>query len=219
MIPITLTVGPLAGASANFFAVSATPTSGTPLTLAHTTPATPRRVLLTYGNEGSARTLVLTGTNADGNSIQETLAVPSGAGGTVATSQDFATLVSAMPLGGGWTAAMTLGTNVVASSPWKIINPVAWGPTEVAWNGVATGTVNWSIEITLDNPNNNANVMGSQALGNYPSVPNVITPITALTSQAASANGVYNDPFYAWRLTVNSGTGSVQVTALEAGMQ
>jgi len=69
----------------------------------------PRRILLTFGVEGSARTLVLTGTNWSGLTITETLAVPSGAGATVASVLDYATLTSALPLGGGWTAAATLG--------------------------------------------------------------------------------------------------------------
>jgi hypothetical protein len=215
-IPIVLTVGPLAAAVANWFAVSATPTSGTALTLAHTSVLTPRRVELAYGNEASARTLRLTGTNADGNTIQETLAVPSGGAGTVYSSQDFLTLTEAMPLGSGWTAAMTLGTNGIASSPWKLLNAQHQAYPSISWGGIVIGTVTWGIEYTYDNPNNNQNTMGG-ALGNYPTPP---TPWTfaGLTGKNANADGSSNNPFQAWRVILSAGTGSVTVTGLEGGM-
>ena len=83
MRPIVVSVGPLANASANNIATSQTPTSGTALTLNGSLVVSgvavldkPRRVLLTYGNEASNRTLVVVGTNVSGNSITETLAVP-----------------------------------------------------------------------------------------------------------------------------------------------
>jgi hypothetical protein len=217
MLPITLTVGPLVAGAAAFYAASATPVSGVPLTLTGAVPAVPRQVLLTYGNEASARTLVVTGTNASGNSIQETLAVPSGAGGTVATTQSFASVTSALPLGSGWTAAASLGTNGVASSDWKIINAQMFGPTEVAFAVSVTGTVNWSIELTYTNPNNNANQMGG-AFGNDPIPVTVWAGPTGLTAQAVAAQGVINDPLYAWRLTLNSGSGTATATVLESGM-
>src|SRR5215813_8621976 len=118
----------LGAASANAIALSQTPVSGTPLTLngASVTAGvavldTQRRVLLTYGNEASARTMVLTGTNDQGAAISETLAIPSGAGGTVASYFDYLTLTAALPLGGGWTAAVTLGTNGVGSTQPQIL--------------------------------------------------------------------------------------------------
>lgn len=217
MLPVTLTVGSLAAGNAALYAASQTPVSGTLLTLTGTAPDKPRKVLLTFGSEASARTLVVAGTNANGNQIQETLAVPSGGASTVATIQDFATVTSALPLGGGWTAAVTLGTSGVASSDWKIINAQMFGPTEVAFAVSVTGTVNWSIEICYTNPNANANQMGG-AFGNSPTPPAVLAGPTGLTAQAVAAQGTINDPFYAWRLTVNSGTGSATVTAIEAGM-
>lgn len=148
---ISVTVGPLAAPNAALFVASVTPTSGTLLTLAATKPDTPRRVLLTFGNEASSRTLVLTGTNVSGNTITETLAVPSGAGATVASVLDYATLTSALPLGGGWTAAATLGTNGVASSAWIRSDDWAAAPAGLQIN--VTGTVNYTVEQSFDDPN------------------------------------------------------------------
>jgi hypothetical protein len=217
MLPITLTVGPLVAGSATFYSASATPISGTPLTLTNAVPAVPRKVLLTFGSEASARTLVVTGTNGSGNPIQETLAVPSGGASTVSTVQDFASVTNALPLGGGWTAAASLGTSGVASSDWKIVNSQMFGPTEISFAVSVTGTINWSIELAYTNPNNNANAVGG-AFGNYPTPVTVWAAASGLTSQTGAAQGTINDPIYAWRMTINSGTGTVTVTAIEAGM-
>jgi hypothetical protein len=217
-IPVSFVLGPLAAANAALIAASQTPVSGTPLTLTGATVALdkPRRVLLTYGSEASARTLIVTGANADGNPIQETLAVPAGGSGTVYTVQDFATIISALPAGGGWTAAATLGTNTVASSPWKFVN-IYYGPIEIAFSGIVSGTINWGIEYTYQDANNNLNTLGSQALGNYPTPPSPWNHAT-MVNLAGSQDGVSNEPFRAWRAKINSGTGSVAITAIESGI-
>jgi len=124
MIPIVITKT-LAASSANNLATSQTPVSGTPLTLtalAGTGLDTQRRVLLTFGSEASNRTMVITGKNSQGTVISETLSIASGAGSTVATVQDFLTVSQALPLGGGWTAAVTLGTNTTGSTMWQVVN-------------------------------------------------------------------------------------------------
>ena len=115
----------LAASSANNLATSQTPGSGTPLTLtalAGTGLDTQRRVLLTFGSEASNRTMVITGKNSQGTVISETLSIASGAGSTVATVQDFLTVSQALPLGGGWTAAVTLGTNTTGSTMWQVVH-------------------------------------------------------------------------------------------------
>lgn len=223
-LPVSFTVGPLAAASANNIVTSTTPVSGTKLTLngALVTGGVavmdkPRRVLLTFGNEASARTLILTGTNASGNGIQETLAVPAGGASTIASTQDFATVISALPLGGGWTAAATIGTNGVGGSL-----PQIWdwyvAPGEGTWQVTATGTVNWSIDMSMSVPNSNSNQLGG-ALGNYPAPLVWSNPISGLTAQTANAfASVVDFPITAWRGTINSGTGSIVVNFLQAGL-
>lgn len=211
MIPAIVTVGPLAAANAALLAASQTPTSGTPLTLTGTQPDVARRILLTYGNEASNRTLVVKGTNHTGNPISETLAVPSGAGGTVATLQDFLTVTSALPLGGGWTAAVTLGTNTVASSPWKMLDPLVT-PVNLGVGVVVSGTVNFTVEYTYDSPN------GLTYNFNQPvQVIPTAWPIAALASKAVNTDGSLTTPAAAWRLTVNSGTGSATATGIQSG--
>jgi hypothetical protein len=214
--PISLTLGPYAAANAALFAASQTPVSGTPLTLTGTAADVPRTVLLTYGNEAAARQMLITGTiNALGEQAQELLSIPAGAGGTVATFNNYLKVTKALPLGGGWTAAVTLGTVAANSGPWKFINAAEWGPTEVTWNVVATGTVNWSIVLTNTDLNANSNLGGP--FGDVIPTPNIYAGPSGLTSQTGSASGVVNDPFVAWKAVVNSGTGSIVVEAIEAG--
>ncbi len=215
-IPVVVALGPLASAVANWYVTSTTPTSGTALTLAHTTVLTARRVLATVGSEAAARTLRLTGTNADGNPIRETLTIPITSAGTYQSTLDFLTLDEAMPLGSGWSAAMTLGTSGVASTPWKLVNAQHQSMTSLTWGGVVSGTINWGIEYCLENPNDNMNTMGG-ALGNYPTTPTPRT-LTSLAAQTGNADGSLSPaPIAAWRGILNSGTGSVVITCLEGG--
>lgn len=229
MLPISLTFGGFAAASANNIALSQTPTSGTKLTLNGSTVTAgvatldqPRRVRLTFGNEAANRTMVISGTNdgVDGF-IQETVVIPSGAGATVDTVQDFLTITSALPLGGGWTAAVTLGTGPFASSPWKFTNQQMWSPSQISFNITQAGTGTWSIELTNTNLNGNANQIGGGPLGNYPPVPNVYVAATGLSSQTAGANGLLTNPFVAWRVKALTGftsTAFLTCEAFEAGM-
>ena len=217
MLPIKLTVGPLASGVADYYVASVTPTSGTALTLAHTsTPDVPRRVLATFGSEASARTLRVTGTNADNNPIRETLAIPASAPGTAETVQDFNTITEIMPLGGGWSAALTVGTDGVASSPWKLTNAEHQAVSEITWDCRISGTVNYSIEYTMIDINSNQYaVAGTDS--SYPPVPPV-SDLSAISAKSANFMASVDNPIMAWRAKINSGTGTLTVYALEGGM-
>ena len=221
--PVVFTLS-LTAASANNIALSQTPVSGTALTLNGSavtggvaTLDTQRRVELAYGNEVSNRTMIITGTNDAGAAISETLAIPSGGSGVVDTNQDFFTIKSALPAGGGWTAAVTLGTNTVGSSPWYVPNTHIT-PFEVGASfEVTTGAVNATVEFTSD-----AVLMPipiyqpgySQALP-------VATPIgfSGMTSLAAAATGTITIPCLGIRLTINSGTGIGRLELIQAGIR
>lgn len=210
-------IGNLAAANAALFAASQTPVSGTPLTLTGSAADQARRVLLTFGNEASNRTMLITGKDRNGNTISETLAVPSGAGATVQSLQDFLSITSALPLGGGWSAAVTLGTNGVASSAWQQINREIT-PIQIGLVVVVVGTVNFTIEYTYDDFLN--------PLGNAPAIPTVFS-LTALAAKAvttdvgaAGAPAINGNVITGWRITNNSGglAGATSTaTAMQAG--
>lgn len=206
MRPFTAVVGPLAAASANLYATSQTPTSGTALTLTGSTSLTPRRVLLTFGNEGSARTLTIVGTGYGGNTQSEILAVPAGAGATVASALDYTAISSALPLGGGWTAAITLGTNGSASTPWFRLDN--YGFPQCALQVDVSGTVTYSVEQTLEDPND-------PTFGLNPSQLTWL-PHGVLAAKNASAQDNYAYlPAYT-RCTITAGTGSCRYTVIQA---
>lgn len=216
MRPVVVTVGPLAAASANNIAQSQTPTSGTALTLNGSLVVagvavldTPRRVLLTFGNEGSARTLVVTGTGRTGQAQSETLAVPSGAGATVATVLDYKTVTSLMPAGGGWTAAVTVGTNGVAATAWVRLDQ--WPIPQTSIQCTVSGTVNYSVQSTLDDPDSPTDPVAISAVTWVDSADAAVVGATA-TKQS---NFAYV-PVFA-RVLLNSGSGSVRATFAQSG--
>lgn len=157
MRPIVVTVGPLAASNAANIVASTTPVSGTPLTIVGGSPFvmdTPRRVLLTFGIEASTRTLVIVGTDRSGQTRTETLTVPSGGAGTAISALDYATVVSLTPLGGGWSAAASVGTSSTttsASSAWVRLDDYGFQATQIAV--VVTGTINFTVEGSDDDPN------------------------------------------------------------------
>ena len=221
MIPVILTVGPLATADADNISVSQSTAGAAALTITGdlatagiATMDVPRRVLITSAADDRPITFRLTGTNGDGNAIREV--VPGTNGASAYTTQDFLT-VTEIFTSGATAGNVTAGTNGIASSPWKLTNSQHQGVTEISWFGEVTGTITWGIQYSYGNPNNNQNQIGSSALGNYP------TPITAinlpqLTAQTVNADAAIDNPIQCWRAIVTAGTGSVQVTAIEGGM-
>src|ERR1700674_4607181 len=222
MIRQVVTLGPLAASNAGLLVSSVTPTSGTALSLLQNTLGTvPRRILATVGSEASARTLKLTGTNYAGLTITETLAIPATTPGTVQSARDFATITQALPLGGGWTAAMTLGTSGVASSPWQRVSEHLT-PVNITVAVVVSGTVNYTVETTTDPVNAVAyNSTVGAPFGPGGPVPPIATPFAyppALQAQAANAVGLIDRPITSWRVTLNSGAGSVTATGVQGGI-
>lgn len=218
MRPISLTAGPLVAAAANNIALSQTPTSGTPLTLNGSLVTggvavldVARRILLTTGSEASGRTLALVGTNWAGDRISETLTIPATTVGTVQSVLDYKTLISATPAGGGWSAAATLGTSGVASSPWVRMDDYGFAPVDLGVD--VTGVVNYTVESSDDDPN---------AMAPLPTIaPSAMTwqPHPNLASQTIKAHDSYSTAPLWVRLTLNSQTnpGTATLVVKQAG--
>jgi hypothetical protein len=237
MNPVRVTLT-LAAANAAIIAASQTPVSGTALTLVgggSVTLDAPRRVLLTYGNEAAARTLTVTGTDRNGNPQTAILAVPSGAAGTVATVLDFLTITSLLPLGGGWTAAVTVGTNATGSTPWierewgqigkmgVLLSIPASGPTsqlEVTWD---------DINAVQELPPWGASPEPQSAVPPLviiaPASETIFVPTTGLalatqswagiTSVGGGAASVFDVPVFAIRATQTAGSGTTVLYVIE----
>jgi hypothetical protein len=210
MIPITYTLGPLDTADADGICQSQTPAGAVALTLngalvsgGVASLGDARRVLVTTVSNESAKTLTIVGTDWQGNAITEVITGPNATTGY--TNSDFLTVTS-VTASAAFTGAVTVGTNGIASSP--PFNLDIYNKPEVSLQVVVSGTVNWTVQQTLDNT--------------YLTEPESVTwfdhPDANMVAETANRQGNYAYVPFATRVTLNSGTGSVTYTVVQAGI-
>lgn len=208
MRPITATVGPLAAASANNIALSQTPGAAGALTLNGSLVAggvatldNPRRILITTAD--TTHTFTVTGATPTGSVLSEVV-------GPITTSaftaQDFKTVTS-VTINGAATAAVTVGTNGIASTPWVRLDE--WASPPVGIQCDVTGTVNYTVQSTYDDPNSPTDPVSVSAM----------TWINTNDTSAVGATGAVQTnylftPTYV-RALLNSGTGSVAMKVIQ----
>lgn len=210
MRPIVVTVGALTGASATaIVGVTTTPAVGTALTLtagalAKTTPDKPRRILVTSTGNDSNTVVTISGTDWNNNPISEAV---TGINTTAYTKYDFATVTSATitsASGGTTVGNISIGTNGIASSMPIMLDNYTFAPTSIQVS--VTGTVNYTVQQTLDDLNSVGYV--NAVWVNHPD-----TNLVAVTS-TVQGNYAYIPQFC--RVTLNSGTGSITMTVIQA---
>ena len=102
---------------------------------------------------------------------------------------------------------LTVGTNTVASSPWIRFDDYA-ANAQVALQVNVTGTVNYTVQTTMDDPND----FSRNIYNNPAGVVWVDSSDTALVGATATKAGSFAiAPLYA-RVVLNSGTGSIVAT-------
>lgn len=211
MRPVTVTVGPLAAAVVDNICLSQTPTAAFTINgalLLNGSGAvldTARRVLFTPAADESAKTFTIIGTNASGMPQTEVIA------GTNATAfytnLDFKTVTS-ITISTAAAGAITVGTNGIASSAWVRMDDYA--PSLISLQANVSGTVNYTVQTTLDDPNSPTNPV------NPYSVTWVNSSDVAVVGVAATAQSNFMfAPIFA-KVTLNSGTGSVTTTFLQS---
>ena len=209
MRPITVTVGPLAAASANNIALSQTPGAAGPLTLNGSLVVggvaildNPRRILITTAD--TTHTFTITGLSPTGTVLTESFLV---VGGASFSTLDYAKVTSIV-ISAAASGAITVGTNGIASTPWVRLDDFAPAPVGIQCN--VTGTVNYTVQSTLDDPNSPTN----------PVVPSAVVWISTSDAAAVGAtasiqtNFAYPPIFV--RTLLNSGTGTVVMTVVQA---
>lgn len=205
----------LAAASANNIALSQTPLAAGNLTIAGAaatagvaTLDAARRVLFTPAGAEADNSTIWTvyGTNRAGAAIQETVAGVDNPS-VAYTNQDFLT-VTRIAVNKAQAGAVTVGTNGIASSAWFMLSN-ANNPINLGVGVTVTGTINFSIEYTYQDPN-------VLALGSYPSV----WTQAALAAKTANTDGSFSFPMWGARLTQNSfSTGATaSATFLQSGL-
>lgn len=166
-----------------------------------TTLDTPRRVIITSAGNDSAKTFTIRGTDWNGRTISETV---TGANAGIAQSAYDYKTVTYVAISAAAAGAVKVGTNGVASSRPLILDSFANAPTAIQTD--VTGTVNYTVQQSLDNP----------AKVGYASMTWVDHPDTNVVAATADKQANYAYVPVATRLVLNSGSGSVKYTVIQA---
>ena len=208
MQPITVSVGPLTASDTNGIAESQTPATAGNLALNGALVVagvavldTPRRVIITSSADDSARTFTITGTTFSNQVVSDTIP---GTNASVSTSNvDFKTVTS-ISISGSSAGPLIAGTGSSAGSRWVRFD--SWANAETSIQCNAIGTVNYTVQVTMDDPNDPIN-------------PVSVSGVTWLNTNDADAVSAIGDvftnfqftPTYA-RIVLNSGNGSASAT-------
>lgn len=209
MQPIIVSIGPLAAADPNGIAESQTTVGAANLVLNGALVVNsvavfdaPRRVSVTSGGNDALLTFTVYGTTFGGLTISEVLQGTNGS--SVSSTIDFATVTRIAVSGATSVAGVIAGTTEVAGSRWIRLD--SWADAQTAIQCNATGTVNYTLQVTMDDPNN-------------PVSPVEIGSVTWLNTNDTDAVSVIGDVFtnFDWtptyaRILLNSGSGSVSGT-------
>lgn len=216
MKPLVTTVGVLATADTDGIAKSQTPLAGGNLTLngdlvtagvaVLTIAGTgARQVLFTFAGADVGRTLTLYGTDWSGITQSETIA---GASSGTSVSVLMYRTVTRVAVDAAFAGAVEVGTNGVGTSGWVYFD--GWAMPQIAIQCNGTGTVNYTVQQTLDDPLSPTN----------PVTPVNMTWINHPDSNLVGATGdVQGNYAYMpqWaRIYLNSGTGSVVGTFIQS---
>lgn len=165
---------------------------------------TARRVLITTNANETSKTFTVYGTNWAGDLISEVITGVTSS--TVSSVLDYLT-VYRIAVSAALAGNITIGTSGVAGSPWVRFDD--WAPGGTAIQCTASGTVNYTVQSTLDNPNDATNSVAPSAVT---WVASSDTAVVGATSTQQS-NFLFA-PSYA-RVLLNSGSGSVTMNVLQ----
>lgn len=210
MRPITVTAGPLASADADGIAQAQQPAATFTLNGALVSGGVaqlgaPRRVLITTTANETGVTFTVTGTNRSGDVLSEDVAGVNNT--TTSTALDFFTVTSVVN-SAALAGNVTIGTSGVGGSPWVRFDDYA--PNGVAIQCTVSGTVNYTLQQTLDDPNSPTDAVAPSAMTWVSSSDTSV--VAATTTQQTNYNFT---PVFA-RVLLNSGTGTVTATFLQA---
>lgn len=158
-------------------------------------------VTVTSTANDSTRTYTITGTNAAGVTMSETITGPNTT--TVSTTRYFKTVTDVSVAGGGTVGTVRVGFSATGVTPPVILD--VHGRPDVSLQVVVSGTVTWTLQQTLDN-------IWDVSNPTWFSHPDV-----NMVSQTVNRQGNYAYIPSATRLQISSGTGSATLTVLQSG--
>lgn len=205
-------IGPSLASVVNSIAASQTPAVAGNLTLTATpvvlSPAQ-RVVFFPAGAEATNGTIwTITGTDWNGNTATETINGVNNPS-TAQSVYDYGT-VSQISVNKGQSGAVTVGTNGVGSSRPIYLDEFAPGPCAIQVDVV--GTVNATVQQTLNDPNPSSGSVGSYTAMNW-----ITHPDTNLVGLTGNVQGNYAYAPRWVRVLLNSGSGSatLRITQLD----
>jgi hypothetical protein len=213
MRPVQVTVGALPTASGNSIALTQTPAGAGSLTLNGALVSggvavlvSPAQITLTFAADETGHSFVVTGTDQNGSPITETIAGTTAS--TVTSVLTYAT-VTGITISAAATGAITAGNAQAGASAWVNLDP--WALPSLAVQCTVSGTVNYTVQQTMDDPDSPTNPVSPPAVTWFG------CPDTALVGATASAQTSYTF-CPAWiRVILNSGSGSVTMTVSQSG--
>lgn len=212
MRPIVVSAGPLASASAtnirtasSIAGAGAVTLNGSTVSAGVATLDVARRVIFTSSADDTGITFIITGTNWAGDTVSETVTGVNNAAASTVLSYKTVTAVSASGASAG---TVSIGTNTVADSPWIRLD--SWADATVALQCNASGTVNYTVQASMDDPNSAANPVSPSAMTW------INDPDLNFVGQTANAQGSYSYAPTFLKVVLNSGTGSVSMTAAQS---
>lgn len=213
MRPIVTSVGPLTAGSATNIRTASSIAGAGAVTLNGSTVTggvarldAQRRIIFTSSGNDTGITFAVAGTNRSGNSISETVTGASGA--AASTVLDYYTLTGVTSSGAS-AGTVSIGTNGVAASPWVRLDD--WGLSTVSVQLTVAGTANYTLQQTLDDPNDPTNAVAAESVAWLSCADSAVVAATASKQTAYTAA-----PRYA-RILLNSGSGSVTGTFNQSG--
>jgi hypothetical protein len=214
MRTIQVSVGPLAAASATALRTAASISvagtvalNGALVSGGVATLDKPRRILFTSSGDDSGITFTVTGTTFAGSSATEV--VTGGNATTATTVLDYATVTSIVSSGSS-AGTVSIGTSGVAGSAWVRLDE--WASNYTAIQTDVSGTVNYTIQQTLDDPNDPTSPVAIASVVWFSSTD------TGVVNATASKQSSYQyTPKYA-RILLNSGSGSVAAIFSQFGV-
>jgi hypothetical protein len=208
MRPITATIGPLTAQSANNIALSQTPGAAGPLTLNGSLVSNGVAVIgnhqfITITTTDTTHTFTITGATSTGSLLTETVT----GNGTSATSVLSYSKVSSIVISGAATGTVTVGTSGIGTTSWVRLDE--WASPPVGIQCDVTGTVNYTLQSTYDDPDGTTNRVS----------PSAMQWINTNDTNAVNATGSVQSNFLFTptfvRVLLNSGTGSVAMKVIQ----
>ena len=163
MRPIVVTVGPLQASSGNNIATSQTPGGAGNLTLNGSTVVGGVAILtnaekITLTTTDSTHTATIFGTSWAGDPISETISFTRSAVTSVLSYKT----ITRISVNASLTAAITVGTSGIGTSPWVRLDEYANAQVSIGCD--ASGTVNYTIQQSNDDPNSPTNPVTPSAM-------------------------------------------------------